>query len=86
MKRKTVDSRCSIIIFNWYDFYFYYALNIIKSSFKTIDLLEHVKNNTLIIICHYSICEIYDFSKVGRSTWVVGNLKTLLEGCLSNTF
>ena len=27
------------------------------------DLLEHVKDNTLIIIYHYSVCVIYDLSK-----------------------
>ena len=33
------------------------------------DLLKHVKqDNTVIIICHYSVCVIYDLSKAGRST------------------
>ena len=44
---------------------------------KTVDLyrfiiiydpLKHVKqDNTVIIICHYSVCVIYDLSKTGRS-------------------
>ena len=32
------------------------------------DLLERVRDNTFIIICHYSVCVIYDLSKAGRST------------------
>ena len=28
------------------------------------DLLQHVKVNNFIIICHYSVCVVYDLSKV----------------------
>ena len=31
-------------------------------------LLKHVKDNTVIIICHNSVCVTYDLSKAGRST------------------
>ena len=42
---------------------FYHTLNTIKSNLEQYDLLEHVKDNTLIIICHYSVCVIYDLYK-----------------------
>ena len=50
---------------------FYFVLNTIKSNLilRQYDLLKHVKQyNTVIIICHYSVCVIYDLSKAGRST------------------
>ena len=48
---------------------FYFVLNTIKSKLKTIDLLKHVKqDSTLIIICHYLVCVIYDLSMAGQST------------------
>ena len=44
-------------------------INIAKYIMIQYDLLEHVKQeNSLIIICHYSVCIIYDLSKAGRST------------------
>ena len=51
---------------------FVFAPNTVKSNFKTIWFVKHVrKHNTQIIICHYSVCAIYDLSKAGRSTWLL---------------
>ena len=66
MKRKMVDSYCFIIISKCYDifFTFYSALNTIKSNLRQYDLLEYVKDNTSINICHYSVCVIYNLFEV----------------------
>ena len=47
---------------------FYYVLNRLKIILKQYELLEHVKDNTLIIICHYSVSVIYDLWKADRAT------------------
>ena len=37
-----------------------------KVIVRKYDLFKHVKLNTIIIICHYSVCIIYDLSKASR--------------------
>ena len=57
MKRKTVDS-CCFIISKCYNFHVLFCSEYHQSNVKTICYL----------ICHYSVCVIYDLSKAGRST------------------
>ena len=39
-----------------------------KIILRQYDLLKHVKqDSSLIIMCHYSVCVVYDLSKAGRS-------------------
>ena len=61
MKLQTVDSYC-LLFPNAMIFTFYYVLNTIPSKviLTQYDILEHVKqDNTLIIICHLSVCVIF---------------------------
>ena len=54
-------------------FMFYFVLNTIKSNFKTIWFVRTCKqDNTLIIICHYSVCVIYDLSKAMFTLYRIG--------------
>ena len=68
-KERQSTSTILLLFQNATIFIFYYVLNTIKSNLRQYDLLEHIKqDNILIVIFQYSVCVIYDLSEAGRST------------------
>ena len=60
---------CFIIISKFNGFHILFCSEYHKSSFRTLICLNMLNKTTLLtIICHHSVCVIYDLTKAGRPT------------------